>query len=145
MKGDGWRQGKGVRVFQGYLNRDKERTVRVRLCGDKAFLTIKGLTSVATRAEYEYEIPPAQAEELLKMCEAPLIEKIRYKAPCGGLVWEIDEFLGENAGLILAEVELKREDQIFERPSWLGEEVTHDERYFNSNLCSFTYSKWPKR
>ena len=144
VSGDGWRNGEGIRCIQGYLNTDKERTVRVRLGGDKAFLTIKGLTTGATREEYEYEIPTAHAQDLLKLCEGPLIEKIRYKIACDGLIWEIYEFLGENAGLILAEVELQKENQVFERPSWLGEEVTHDERYFNSNLCSYPYSKWPK-
>lgn len=144
VKGNEWRQSKGVRFLQGYLNSDKERTVRVRLCGDNAFLTIKGLTAGATRTEYEYEIPPHHAQELLKLCDGPIIEKIRYKVAYDCLIWEIDEFLGENKGLVLAEVELQSEDQEFERPKWLGEEVTYDERYFNSNLCSYPYTKWPK-
>ncbi|HQC64917.1 MAG TPA: CYTH domain-containing protein, partial [Anaerolineaceae bacterium] len=121
---------------------DKERTVRVRLSGEKAFLTIKGINSGAIRAEYEYEIPVSHAEELLKICDGPVLEKNRYALNSNGLIWEVDEFLGENEGLIVAEVELKSEDQSFERPSWVGSEVTEDPRYFNSNLCSHPFSKW---
>ncbi len=144
VSGDGWRQGPGVRICQGYLNRDRERTVRVRIAGESAFLTVKGISTGASRAEYEYEIPLAHAEELLKICDGPILEKIRYHAPCGDLTWEVDEFLGENAGLIVAEVELDREDQPLERPDWLGQEVTGNPEYFNSNLCVHPYSGWGK-
>jgi adenylate cyclase len=139
---DAWRHAAGVRFSQGYLNRDKERTVRVRLAGDKAFLTIKGLTQGASRAEFEYEIPATDGEALLKLCEGPIIEKVRRVLAHEGDTWEIDEFLGENAGLIVAEIELRSEDQTFARPTWLGEEVTHDARYFNSSLASHPFSKW---
>lgn len=120
----------------------RKRTVRVRLSGEKAFLTIKGINSGATRAEYEYEIPVSHAEELLKICDGPILEKNRYALDCNGLIWEVDEFLGENEGLIVAEVELKSEDQSFECPNWVGPEVTEDSRYFNSNLCAHPFSKW---
>ncbi|HKS58339.1 MAG TPA: CYTH domain-containing protein [Steroidobacteraceae bacterium] len=134
VTGTAWRQGAGVRLSQGYLNRDKERTVRVRLAGEKAFLTIKGATAGATRLEFEYEIPAIDGAQLLSLCEKPIIEKIRRKISHEGATWEVDEFLGENAGLVIAEIELQAEDQAFARPQWLGEEVTHDPRYFNSNL-----------
>ena len=142
VKGNSWRNGQGIRICQGYLNRDKERTVRVRLLGENAFLTIKGMNSGATRAEYEYEIPVFHAEELLKICDGPVLEKNRYALDYNGLIWEVDEFLGENEGLIVAEVELKSEDQSFDRPDWIGQEVTTDPRYFNSNLCAYPFSKW---
>ena len=139
VNGSEWRGVNGVRCIQGYLNRDKERTVRVRIAGEKAFLTIKGVTRGATRAEYEYEIPVADAEPLLKLCDGPLIEKTRHTVACSGITWEIDEFHGENEGLVVAEVELQKEDQYFERPGWLGVEVTNDPRYYNSNLSKDPY------
>jgi CYTH domain-containing protein len=142
VTGDEWRQGKGTRLCQGYLNRDSERTVRVRLAGDNAFLTIKGLKKGAKCAEYEYEIPLEHAEEMLRLCDGPIIEKNRYTVSFSGLLWEVDEFCGENKGLILAEVELKSPDQVFERPLWLGREVTGDPRYFNSNLSICPYRTW---
>lgn len=135
VQGDAWRTDHGVRIRQGYLNRDKERTVRVRIAGSKAFLTVKGVNTGASRKEFEYGIPVVDAEQLLLICEGPIIEKIRHTVADGGMVWEIDEFHGANEGLIVAEVELEQEYQCFKRPVWLGEEVTHDPRYFNSNLC----------
>ena len=140
--GSAWRQGPGVRFSQGYLNRDKDRTVRVRLAGEQAFLTIKGRSVGATRAEFEYEIPLADGLALLPLCERPLIEKIRRVIPHEGSTWEVDEFLGENAGLVVAEIELQSEDQAFARPEWLGEEVTSDSRYFNSSLSQHPYGRW---
>lgn len=140
--GDTWREVAGTRLSQGYLNRDKARTVRIRLAGDEAFLTIKGLSQGASRAEFEYEIPFADGEALLPLCEKPIIEKIRRKIPMDGFVWEVDEFFGENAGLVVAEIELESEDQAFPRPEWLGAEVTQDARYFNSSLASHPYSRW---
>ena len=140
--GIAWRQTAGVHFSQGYLNQDKERTVRVRLAGDKAFLTIKGITQGASRAEFEYEIPDADGAQLIKLCEGPIIEKIRRAVLHDGNTWEVDEFLGENAGLVVAEIELKSEDQGFARPEWLGEEVTHDSRYFNSSLARHPFSGW---
>jgi len=144
VKGDAWRAlAKGTTYRQGYLNSAKERTVRVRTAEDKAFLTIKGLTVGATRAEYEYEVPFDEGKAMLDaLAEKPLIEKKRYKIPAGGLTWEIDEFLGDNAGLIVAEVELKSEDQAFERPLWLGDEVTGDPRYYNANLIKKPFTRW---
>ena len=141
-KGSAWRRAGGMRLCQGYLSSAKGRTVRVRTVGDKAYLTIKGMAVGATRPEFEYEIPYQDAKELLNLCEVPLIEKDRYRLEEGGVVWEIDEFLGENRGLIVAEVELESEDQPFTKPDWVGEEVTGDPRYFNSNLIKKPYTKW---
>jgi adenylate cyclase len=144
VEGDVWRsQAMGTAYRQGYLNSAKERTVRIRTIDAKAFLTIKGLTVGATRSEYEYEIPVADCNAMLDaLAEKPIIEKKRYKVPFAGLTWEIDEFFGENEGLIVAEVELESETQIFEKPEWAGEEVTADPRYFNSNLIKHPYTKW---
>jgi CYTH domain-containing protein len=133
----------GTRYRQGYLSTVKERTVRVRTIDDKGFLTIKGITVGATRSEYEYEIPAADADEMLdELCERPIIEKNRYKIPLGGVTWEVDEFLGVNDGLIVAEVELQSEDQSFPKPDWIGEEVTDDPKYFNANLIARPFSTW---
>ncbi|MBL0726267.1 CYTH domain-containing protein [Piscinibacter sp. HJYY11] len=140
--GAAWRQGAGVRFSQGYLNRDKDRTVRVRIAGEQAFITIKGRTKGASRAEFEYEIPIKDGQELLLLCERPLIEKVRRVIAHDGSTWEVDEFLGENAGLVVAEVELQSESQPFTHPEWLGEEVTHDPRYFNSSLSKHPYGRW---
>jgi len=144
LKGDEWRNlGKGVHYRQGYLNSAKERTVRVRTINEKGFLTVKGITVGATRVEYEYEIPKDDCNAMLDdLAEKPIIEKSRYKVEYNGLIWEIDEFFGENQGLIVAEVELESEDQKFEKPEWVGEEVTGDPRYFNSNLINHPYTKW---
>ena len=144
VRGDVWRSlAMGTSYRQGYLNSAKERTVRIRTIDEKAFLTIKGLTVGATRSEYEYEIPLADCNAMLDaLAEKPIIEKKRYKVPLKGLTWEIDEFFGDNAGLIVAEVELESETQIFEKPEWVGEEVTADPRYFNSNLIKHPYRKW---
>ncbi len=144
LKGDAWRSlTVGTKYRQGYLNSTKERVVRVRTIDDKGFLTIKGITTGATRVEYEYEIPNTEATAMLDdLCEKPLIEKNRYKIDFDGLVWEVDEFFGENQGLIVAEVELKSEDQHFEKPEWIGDEVTGDPRYFNSNLILNPFAKW---
>jgi adenylate cyclase len=140
--GQPWQQTPGVQYRQGYLNRDKARTVRVRVAGDAAFLTIKGVSVGATRAEFEYPIPLADAEALLALCDGPLIEKTRYLLDHAGTCWELDVFAGDNAGLVVAEVELASEDQAFARPDWLGEEVTLDTRYFNSNLAVHPYKQW---
>ena len=144
--GDGWRQGvTGVPYRQGYLSTVKERTVRVRTVGDKGFLTIKGVTVGVTRSEFEYSIPTADADALLNdLCEKPLIEKTRYKIQHAGLTWEIDEFFGENQGLVVAEVELKDEHQAIDRPTWVGKEVSGDPRYFNSNLIKTPFTQWKK-
>lgn len=140
--GQPWLQAPGVWFRQGYLNRDKARTVRVRVAGAAAFLTIKGVSVGATRAEFEYPIPLADAEALLALCEGPLVEKTRYLLDHAGMRWELDVFAGDNAGLVVAEVELLSEDQVFARPDWLGNEVTQDARYFNSNLAQHPYRQW---
>jgi adenylate cyclase len=144
IKDDSWRSlATGTKYRQGYLNSTKERVVRVRTIDDKGFLTIKGITTGATRVEYEYEIPDTEATAMLDdLCEKPLIEKNRYKIALGGFTWEVDEFFGENQGLIVAEVELETEDQSFEKPVWIGEEVTGDPKYFNSNLIQNPFLKW---
>ncbi len=136
---------KGVNYRQGYLSTVKERTVRVRTIDSEGFLTVKGITVGASRAEYEYKIPAAEANEMLdNLCEKPIIEKNRYKIAQGKHTWEIDEFLGVNMGLIVAEIELTAEDEKFEKPSWIGEEVTGDPKYFNSNLIKNPFSNWSK-
>ncbi len=137
-----WRDKKATKYRQGYLSIVKERTVRVRTIEDKGYLTIKGISIGASRLEFEYEIPRQDADALLDICEKPLIEKNRYKVENGDFVWEVDEFFGENQGLIVAELELESGDQYFPKPDWIGEEVTGDPRYFNSNLIKNPYSKW---
>lgn len=144
VKADSWRPPDGgMRYRQGYLSTVKERTVRVRTAGSKGYITVKGITVGATRSEYEYEIPPADANEMLdRLCERPLIEKTRYRIACEGLVWEVDVFEGDNRGLITAEVELKSEDQPVSIPPWVGDEVTRDPRYFNANLVAHPFTTW---
>ena len=142
--GDGWRAAPAVPYAQGYLNRDKQRTVRVRIVQDAAWLTVKGVSVGATRAEFEYPIPVADAEQLLALCDGPIVRKSRRVIEHAGAKWEIDEFQGDNAGLVVAEIELPAEDAEFERPAWLGAEVTHDARYFNSSLATSPYSTWPE-
>lgn len=137
-----WRQAPGVAYRQGYLNRDKTRTVRVRIADGAAFLTIKGVSVGATRAEFEYPIPVADAQAMLLLCDGPLIEKTRHVLMYQGTRWEIDDFAGDNAGLVVAEVELQSETQGFAKPDWLGAEVTQDARYFNSNLSSRPFNGW---
>jgi len=140
--GDAWRDAPAVFYSQAYLNRDKVRTVRVRIAGEEAFLTIKGTSVGASRAEFEYPIPVCDARELLVMCEQPLIEKNRRKILHEGFIWEVDEFLGENLGLVVAEIELPSEGTVFAKPDWVGEEVTEDARYFNSNLSRNPFCFW---
>ena len=140
--GEQWRTATPIYYCQGYLNRDKQRTVRVRIAGDKAMLTVKGLTTGASRDEFEYDIPIDDAKSMLAMCEQPLIEKNRRIVHHEGLDWEVDEFLGLNEGLIVAEVELESENQVFQTPKWAGDEVTNDPRYFNSSLSSKPFTKW---
>ncbi|WP_027187789.1 CYTH domain-containing protein [Desulfovibrio cuneatus] len=147
VTGNAWRkEGEGILLRQGYLNSARECTVRVRTAGEQAFLTIKGATVGITRAEYEYAIPVADANAMLDtLARKPLIEKIRTIIPVGSVVWEVDEFLGENKGLIVAEIELEREDAPFPKPEWLGEEVTGDPRYYNSSLVALPFSQWGKK
>jgi adenylate cyclase len=144
VTGDAWRgSSPGTRIRQGYLSRQPERTVRVRMAGGKGTLTIKGKSQGATRDEYEYEIPASDADELLdRLCERPLVEKTRYLVPFGGLTWEVDVFEGENSGLVLAEVELADEQQPVPIPPWTSREVTQDARYFNSYLARHPFKTW---
>lgn len=135
---------RSTRIVQGYLASAPERTVRVRIKGDKGFLTIKGIgnASGASRFEWEREIPAAEAEQLLALCEPGVIDKVRHLVRAGDHTFEVDEFHGENAGLVVAEVELGAEDEAFERPVWLGAEVTGDVRYYNSMLMKQPYTTW---
>ncbi|HPC36546.1 MAG TPA: CYTH domain-containing protein [Candidatus Marinimicrobia bacterium] len=134
---------KGERYRQGYLSTAKERVVRVRTVGQQAFLTIKGINVGAVRPEFEYEIPFQDAEQILEnICEKPILDKIRYQIKHCGFIWEVDEFLGDNAGLVIAEIELTDENQSFIKPDWIGSEVTGDPRYFNSNLIKNPYKTW---
>jgi adenylate cyclase len=139
-----WRRlGQGVLLRQGYLSSQAERIVRVRIEGDAAVLTIKGRNVGITRGEWEYLIPLADAQVFLDtLCERPIIEKYRYRISHEGMVWEVDEFLGDNSGLVVAEIELDSEDQAFAKPDWVGAEVTQDPRYYNANLLRRPYSTW---
>jgi adenylate cyclase len=155
---EGWRRdaeripgARSTFMRQGYLSSNADRIVRVRIDGEQAVLTIKGKAQgeggpgSISRGEWEYPIPVADAQELLgKLCEQPLIEKVRHRIPYAGLVWEVDEFFADNAGLVVAEVELESEQQEFARPAWLGEEVSHDRRYANANLLKHPFSQWNK-
>lgn len=135
--------GRGTFIKQGFLSSAKERVVRIRITGHQAFLTIKGISKGASRTEFEYEIPLEDAEFMMSdLCEKPIIEKFRYRIKAANVVWEVDEFKGLNEGLIVAEIELKSEDQVFDHPEWVGIEVTDDPRYFNSNLIRNPYSTW---
>ena len=141
---DNWRTlGGGKEYCQGYLNSGKGVSLRIRTIGEKGIITVKGPSVGGKRLEFEYDIPYADATEMLKeLCRKPLIEKTRYKVPFAGFTWEVDEFKGENAGLIFAEIELDAVDQSFDIPDWIGEEVTEDPRYYNASLVSYPYSKW---
>jgi adenylate cyclase len=134
--------GPGTHFKQGYLNSAKERVVRVRVAGTAAKLTIKGQTVGITRLELEYDIPLADAHALLEICEQPVIEKRRHLERFGDHTFEVDVFLGANAGLVVAEIELQTEDEAFERPPWLGKEVSDDPRYYNNNLILHPYTTW---
>ena len=144
LAGDAWRGlGQAVLLRQGYLSSARERVVRVRIEGEQAMLTIKGANVGATRGEWEYPIPLADAAELLDgLCEQPLIEKVRHRIEHAGMVWEVDEFLGANAGMVVAEIELVSEDQPFEKPEWIGAEVSGDARYYNANLIRHPITQW---
>mgnify|MGYP000872081400 FL=1 len=135
---------KATRITQGYLNSDKARTVRVRIMGDQGFLTIKGLSDQAglTRFEWEKEISMSEAQDLLKLCEPGVIDKTRYLVEYQQQIFEVDEFYGENQGLIVAELELTTEQQAVSKPDWLGDEVTGDKRYYNSTLMKKPFSQW---
>ena len=135
---------KETRIVQGYLSSIPERTVRVRIKGDKGFITIKGIGNASGAARYEWEkkIPINEVEELLKICEPGVIDKTRYLVKVGNHTFEVDEFYGENKGLIVAEIELSSETETFDKPTWLGAEVTGDTKYYNSMLMKNPYTKW---
>ncbi len=139
-----WQAGAEGKLYrQGYLSAAVERNVRVRIIGDQGFLTVKGRVSGYTRLEFEYEIPLADAERMLdELCHKPLIEKTRFLVEHRGMTWEVDRFAGDNAGLVVAEIELSEEGQEIEFPSWVGREVTDDPRYLNSNLVQKPYMTW---
>ena len=135
---------KSNRIVQGYLNSNPERTVRIRIKGTQAFITIKGKgnESGTTRFEWEKEIKVTEAEQLLLLCEDGVIDKVRYEIPFGKHLYEVDVFEGDNKGLIIAEIELEDENESFEKPNWLGEEVTGDDRYYNASLSTSSYKNW---
>lgn len=141
---DSWRDavGEGVRMSQGYLSKQRGRTVRVRVAGEQAWLTIKGESKGISRAEFEYDIPLAEAVQLLELCEPSVIDKTRYEVPFAGHVWEVDVFHGENEGLVVAEIELADENEPFEKPPWVGEDVSDDRRYANSVLSVTPFQNW---
>jgi CYTH domain-containing protein len=132
------------RIVQGYLNSNPERTVRIRIKGTQGFITIKGKgnESGTTRFEWEKEIEVTEAEQLLLLCEDGMIDKVRYEIPSGKHLYEVDVFEGDNKGLIIAEIELNDENESFEKPNWLGEEVTGDDRYYNASLSISSYKNW---
>jgi len=143
VTGEAWKAvGAGTFFRQGYLSTYRERVVRVRTMGERAVLTIKGVSTGISRLEFEYEIPLDEADQLLELCEKPLIEKIRHRIEYRGLVWEVDEFHGVNEGLVVAECELESEEQKIEKPDWIGDEVTGDPRFFNANLVARPFSTW---
>jgi len=145
LQSDAWRDEvtKSTRMVQGYLLRGDKSAVRVRIKGDVAELNIKHTKDGINRLEYEYEIPPEDAREILdEVAQKPLIDKTRHHVVRGDHLWEIDEFYGDNAGLIVAEIELAHADESFEKPAWLGQEVSLDQRYYNSNLSKLPYTRW---
>jgi adenylate cyclase len=146
VKGDGYRKGAKSKTYrQGYFSTALKHTVRVRTVNKKGFITVKGKKVGFSRLEFEYEIPFEDAVVMLEsLCERPLIEKIRYVVDYHGLTWEIDEYFGDNQGLVVAEVELESEDQKFINPPWIGKEVSDDNRYANSNLVRNPYRLWKK-
>ncbi|MDR2389962.1 MAG: CYTH domain-containing protein [Tannerellaceae bacterium] len=147
VAGDFWKEAtNSCHITQGYLCAERECTVRVRMAGNGASLTVKGPSDEKgwSRYEFEQEIPPADAAELIKLCRSGIIDKVRYYIPWGKHVWEVDVFRGANEGLLIAEIELSSGDESFEKPAWLGEEVTGDERYYNTMLARRPYTQWKR-
>jgi adenylate cyclase len=145
VRDDSWRAQveSSSRIVQGYLGLDRQLTVRVRLRGDAAFLTLKGGAQGIRRSEFEYPIPPADALAMLDtLGVAPAVDKVRHLIRVGGHLWELDVFAGENAGLVMAEIELNSEGEAFERPDWLGDEVSEDPRYYNASLARYPFRRW---
>ncbi len=145
IRDESWRAvvARTERLRQGYVATTARASVRIRVSGERAWLGLKGRVMGASRPEYEYAVPLAEADEMLRnLCAEGHVEKLRHYVPHAGHEWEVDEFLGDNAGLVVAELELEREDERFERPGWLGLEVTHDERYYNSSLALAPWRQW---
>lgn len=144
VKGTSWKENATAEEFiQGYICSGDGATVRVRIAGEKSYITIKGKSSGISKLEYEYDIPMEDAEVLVnEVCRQPVIHKTRYRYEFNGFVWEIDEFHGNNSGLIIAEIELDSEDQDFAEPGWLGKEVSLTARYYNASLAVYPYSQW---
>lgn len=145
LAGDGWRAATAgrARLRQGYVANTARCSVRVRVAGGMAWLSLKGMQRGLSRDEFEYPVPPADAGRMLEsLCTGPCVEKWRHRVPVGAHVFEVDEFLGDNAGLVLAEVELGAEDEAFERPGWLGEEVTEVPRYYSFLLAERPFAAW---
>ncbi len=145
--GEAWRQQARdhQRYRQGYLASDPACSIRVRISGDRAWLNLKSATLGVARLEFDYPIPVTDAEQILeRLCSGPVIDKTRWFVDYGGKTWEVDEFHGDNAGLVVAEIELASEDEAFERPPWLGAEVSHDPRYYNVRLAVHPYKDWPE-
>ncbi|WP_043639386.1 CYTH domain-containing protein [Chromobacterium haemolyticum] len=141
--GNDWRGlAPGVQYRQGYLSVEKERTVRVRVVGDQAWLTLKSNISNVSRHEFEYPVPLADAQTIMGAMCPMVVDKLRHRIEHGGFIWEVDEFFGDNAGLVLAEIELPDESTPFDKPAWIGEEVTEDGRYTNAYLSKTPYSRW---
>lgn len=145
LKTNDWRKEVSYshRIRQGYMGEIDKASVRVRIQGEKANINIKSATLSITRLEYEYDIPLTEAEEMLEqLCKQPQVNKTRFIVEQAPHKWEIDEFYGDNEGLLVAEIELNDEDEVFEKPAWLGEEVTHDPKYYNVNLIKHPYKNW---
>ena len=144
VNGEAWRSlGQSIAITQGYLVGNDQATVRVRVAGDMAYLTVKGKVINLTRQEFEYEIPLIDAQAILKLCLPRIVTKNRYKIQMGDLIWEVDEFSGANQGLVIAEVELLTADQPISLPDWIAEEVSDNPKYFNSYLANHPYMTWP--
>lgn len=145
VESDDWNTGAiGIRIRQGYLSRDPERTVRVRIRGEEAFMTVKGATKGISRTEIEFPISQTHAVAMLELCHSPLIDKTRYEVQFSGMLWEVDEFHGLNSGLVIAEIELPSESTPFAIPPWIGLEVSYDFRYANSSLSESPFQAWPQ-
>jgi CYTH domain-containing protein len=143
VRGEAWRGlAEGLTYRQGYMSVDPRHTVRVRIVGDQAWLTLKGMISHTSRHEFEYAIPKSDAQTMMDQMCPMVVEKQRYRIEYGGFIWEVDEFFGINAGLVLAEIELPSEDTPFAKPDWVGEEVTEDGRYTNAYLSEHPYTRW---
>ena len=148
LQSSAWRASvhRSTLLRQGYLANNDRVSVRVRIAGEGGFLSVKAMTPGLARAEYEVQVPLVDAQQMLDtLCERPLIEKWRHLVDVGGMTWEIDEFLGDNAGLIVAELELPATDATFVRPPWVGQEVTQDVRYYNFKLAQHPYCRWPEQ